>query len=132
MGAWDKGNFENDSALDWVYDLIESDSLDLVVSLFKYAVNSNYIDEPTGSETLAAAEVVAAINGYPCSDIPDDLSGWLDKQQKTQVDDLTELAKGAIQVVKLNSELKELWEESSEYPEWLKVVEGLENRLNRT
>jgi len=31
MGAWGTGNFDNDTALDWVYDLEDREDLSLVV-----------------------------------------------------------------------------------------------------
>lgn len=142
MGAWGKGNFENDSALDWVYELTETDNLSLVVSTIKQVVQSqkpsiikkvfktkpSVIEEPIGSETLAAAEVVAAINGNPCADFPEELGNWVHQHQALEKN-LNELAREAINLVKRNSELRELWEESDEYSEWIKVLEGLENRL---
>lgn len=38
-------------------------------------------------------------------------------------------AKRAVKKIKKDSELKELWEESEEYPIWLNTINDLENRL---
>ena len=66
MGAWGVGPFENDDASDWVYQLEGAEDLELVRGTLEAAANpQGYLEAPTCSEALAAAEVVAALSGRP-------------------------------------------------------------------
>jgi len=61
MGAWGAGNFENDAALDWVWDLRESTGLEMVENAIADVLNcGDYLDADVGCIGLAAAEVVLA------------------------------------------------------------------------
>ena len=66
MGAWGTGNFENDTALDWVWSLEESKDLSLVEDAISDVLNSgDCLDADLGCAGLAAAEVVAALRNKP-------------------------------------------------------------------
>ena len=66
MGAWGIGTFENDDAGDWVDRLEESEGLTLLTETLAPAADpSGYLEAPTCTEALAAAEVVAALAGRP-------------------------------------------------------------------
>ncbi|MGE5389633.1 MAG: DUF4259 domain-containing protein [Deltaproteobacteria bacterium] len=139
MGAWETGVFDNDSALDWLDDILESGSLTRVLLPLKQTINSRrktifgrnknkYIEEPLGSECLAAAEVIATSIGRPGHTIPVQLIDWVEAK-RMQLDTKTiELAARAVIIIKTDSELKELWEESEYYCQWLETVNDLEKR----
>jgi hypothetical protein len=130
MGARGTGNFGNDDASDWVYELEESNGADLLKEAFR-AVNGNgYPESPDCCIALAAAEVVATAKGKPPTDLPDGVRQWLDDQDELNA--ITGLAKSAITVVNkisAKSELRDLWEESESWHEWQQVVEDLRRRL---
>ena len=70
-GAWDTGPFDNDDALDWVWELSESNDLAVIEATLESAANSSgYLEAPTASMAIAAAEVVAALRGNPGQDCP--------------------------------------------------------------
>ncbi|MGE5396984.1 MAG: DUF4259 domain-containing protein [Chitinophagales bacterium] len=142
MGAWGSGVFENDSALDWLDEVIESNSLDKILQPLKRVINSrsrtilgifhtknNYLEEPLGSEALAASEIIAALLKCPGSNISEELNDWVEKSSLKVNINTAALAAEAVKIVKADSELKELWEESDSYSEWLDVVNDLEKRL---
>ena len=151
MGAWGTGNFENDSALDFLGILDSSppgegsddepgrDAL-LVMTLMRAAEPAGDDDEDgdadAASEGLAAAEIIAAINGKPEEGLADtledfpDLSDWIATgkiafRKKPQI---VELARKAIAQI-LTSELNDLWAESQDHAAWLDAVKDLQKRV---
>ena len=135
MGAWGVGNFENDSAMDWVWDLKKSKRLKLLESTVSNVLDSKeYIVADLGSIGLAAAEVVAALNGKPLDRLPEDVSDWVKSQRRRPDLKLTERAREAVQRIKTEeiSELKQLWEEGDEPPtDWYAAVDDLIKRLHQ-
>ncbi|MBA3531067.1 MAG: DUF4259 domain-containing protein [Ardenticatenales bacterium] len=66
MGAWGPGGFDNDDALDWIDDLCEADTLDVLRdTLTAVAEKEDYIQVDEGSEAVAAAEVHAWEKNIP-------------------------------------------------------------------
>ena len=130
MGAWETGNFGNDDASDWVYDLRESSGAGLLKEAFSTVSAQDYPDGPDSCIALAAAEIVAAAKGKPAADLPDGARKWLGNQ--TEVNSIKKLAKSAIAAVNkisVKSELRDLWEESDSWHDWQQAVEGLRRRL---
>ena len=131
MGAWGHRSFENDDALDWVFELGESSDFSVISAAFDalFAEQEDYLDAYYCTRALAAAEVVAALKGKPAGSLPDEVTAWL--KGKTQPDDaLTASAVKAVDAAVTDSELKELWEESEEFAVWQSDVQGLLERLN--
>src|ERR1043166_58985 len=114
MGAWGAGSFDNDDALDWVGDLCDGDGFEPVhEALGAVALDAEEdVEAPECSVALAAAEAVAALGGAPSEDLPDELEQWLADHPLEVGADLRAKALAAVQHVKSNSELKELWDES--------------------
>ena len=132
MGTWGHGNFENDSALDWVGDFEEKPHKAFLEKSIRAVITPNYIDAHDASITLAALEVVAWANGKPAKDFPNlnislkpgDLRPEFDK-------DFYATCNKAVDTVMrpTNNEIMELWEESGELDEWRKVLEDLRKRI---
>ena len=62
MGAWGCGSFENDDAVDWVYEF-ESSGVAAVASALEHVssiAEDEYLEAPEASAAIAAAEIVAA------------------------------------------------------------------------
>jgi hypothetical protein len=131
MGASETGNFANDDASDWVYELEESSGADLLKEAFATIDASSFPDAPDCCIALAAAEVVAAAHGKPSPALPKGASTWLGNQ--TGLAPIKALGKRAIAIVNkisAKSELRERWEESDSWHEWQQEVEGLLRRLH--
>ncbi|HEY6250450.1 MAG TPA: DUF4259 domain-containing protein [Candidatus Angelobacter sp.] len=129
MSGADPGNFGNDDASDWVYDLEESNGADLLKEAFS-DVNAHSYEATDCRIALAAAEIIAAAKGQPPTDLPEKARKWLGNQE--EVEDIKALAKKAIAVVNkisVKSDLRDEWEESDSWHEWQQVVEGLRRRL---
>ena len=134
MGAWGSGNFENDMASDWVYELFEpGDHLPYVEAGLKGAAEAapdGMLDSPTGCVGLAAAEVIAAWLGKPGRDANDTVTVWAKAQKTPPSEDLVALARAAVQRVRGDqSELRDLWQESESWDDWNGVLDGLLERL---
>lgn len=133
-GAWDVGSFDNDDASDWVYELESSTGLSTIGDALSAASDvRGYIEAPTGSVALAAAEVVAALLGNPHPQLPPEVVAWVNGKSVPKDSQLVELARRAIANVKdsTRSELAQLWSESGDaLEEWESSVSDLERRLH--
>ena len=136
MGAWGLGNFENDDALDWVFELQSAKDLSVVVETFDQVIESSegYVDAWESAIALAAAEVVAALAGQPAAQLPGEVMEWVkdytSENKAISLDaSIMNKAKQAVTIVLTNSELQELWEETEEYDQWKSVIVDLQKRL---
>ena len=134
MGAWGSGNFENDTAQDWLYDFGENDFRLIERTLAGVAsmVALDELDADEACEVLAAAECVAAAAGFPPENPPEELAEWLTENSPMQVKPAyIEMARKAVARVLKKSELRELWLESEAFDGWETAVLNLQSRLNR-
>ena len=132
-GAWDVGAFDNDDALDWVWELTESDDLAPLAQAFDEVLRSpRYIEAPSASIAIAAAEVLAALRGNPLDVLPDEVTGWVEGRRLAPDSRMTEKAINAIRMIldEEVSELAQLWADSPELADdWRAGVEDLLRRL---
>jgi hypothetical protein len=130
MATWGYGNFDNDSALDWLMDFAEEPALSKINSALNIvADNDGYADALDCEEALAAAEVIALLLKSGASDFPEEEITTIKNCGIVVDSKLKSEALEAIKKIILNSELKDIWEETDEVNHWLKVVSGLESRL---
>lgn len=135
MGTWGVNAFENDTALDWVWELEESEDLSVVMAALEGPLADDadeYLEAPVCEMALAAAEIVAALKGHPPEKLPPEADDWVKRNRgRLKVDqELIETAHDAIARVVADSELRELWDESEELAAWEKALESLQKRLN--
>ncbi|USD66406.1 DUF4259 domain-containing protein [Vibrio sp. SCSIO 43136] len=138
MGAWSQGNFGNDIASDWVWELEKSKGLDFLLSpILAVLNNSEYVEADTCCEALAASEVIAASFTRDYSLIPEEARDWLNRKQgwlfgstPKITSEHAKLALDAVRKISSDSELLELWEESSEDGEWKGVQNALIAKLD--
>jgi Domain of unknown function (DUF4259) len=80
MGAWDFGPFDNDNALDWVWDLEESSDTSVLVEAFERVtgIGEEYLESDECCEAIVAAEVVAALKGRPLAKLPEGVKDWVE------------------------------------------------------
>lgn len=130
MGAWGTGSFENDDALDWVFELEKARNFQVLADAFQTVLDlkNDYLEAPECCIAICAAEVTAGLLGNPEDDLPDEVMEWMDGQPDPS-EVLIKLAKNALNEVLKNSELKELWEETDDYEEWREIVLDIRDRL---
>ena len=90
-----------------------------------------YLEAPDASIGLAAAEVDATLLGKPPEKLPDEVAAWVAGRNAPKA----RVVKDALRVVARvleDSELKEIWAESGDFPLWRREVESLLHRLGGT
>lgn len=130
MGAWGTGTFDNDDAADWVWELEEAGDYEVTRAVLEAVTQrDDYLEAPTCSEALAAAEVLAAGRGRPPVRLPDEVAAWLAGREAPD-DALVALAKRAVAVIARDSELRELWAEGEHFSQWQAALFDLDARLS--
>jgi hypothetical protein len=131
MGAWGAGSFDNDDAMDWASGLAEgSADIALRQALAPFAsTEDSYLEAPTCSVAIAAAEAVAAARGHPSTSMPEEVTGWV-KTKPVVGTDLVTLARAALDRIVRKSELKELWDASDSAEDWRTAISDLRARLD--
>jgi phage-related tail fiber protein len=131
MGVWGVDSFENDDSADWLTEFISQPSITAIIDTLTLAAEAgvdDYLELAEDASVIAAAEVIAALNHQPSTDLPEEIAEWVETQNEIDPD-LIDLALQAIARVKTNSELQDLWANSTSLDEWLGAVNNLEERL---
>jgi hypothetical protein len=134
MGAWGTASFENDDAMDWSYQLAETEGTSALREAFEAITRldeDDYPEAPACFAAQAAAEVVAALKGRPVGGLPDTVIAWVSANPKMRTKRLTQQALNAIERIRENSEAKELWDEIESVKAWYAVLDDLSSRLSQ-
>jgi hypothetical protein len=133
MSAWGISNFENDTALSWVNDIINRKE----VENFKESVEGfveSFSPEETSlmdcSKFLTVAETIAALLGSPCQDFPEELQDWIENKYIKIEASTIESAKIGIRLIMKSSEVKEMYLDSGYFKSWEKTQKNLIKRLS--
>jgi hypothetical protein len=129
VGGWGTGSFENDDATNWLANLAALGPADLARIFTQAADDPAYLEAPAASVVVAAAEVVAALNGSPAPAAPPAIDKWLKKYPRISTPELNTLAVRALERVRRNSELKDLWHEADGLNDWTSAIRDLQARL---
>lgn len=144
MPGWGTGSFENEDAQSFLGRLNSLGIDDLRPILARAADQEDYLEAPESSIAVAAAEVVAALvvaakvvaareEASPAAprEIMDWTSkNWTSKNKALAPPDLVDLARRAVERVRTNSELKDLWLEAEGLNEWSAALRELKERLS--
>lgn len=126
MGAWGVGPYENDDAADWAFEFSDADraaGLRIIGSALRSAADfasSDYLDSDVAVPALAAADIVALINGQTIevSAYNEAPRKWVERCRPAPDAALTVLARKAVsRVGQEPSELVDLWGEAGDN-EW--------------
>ena len=134
MGTWGIGSFENEAAMEWLYDFEANDFrlIDRTLAGVAAMPVATDIDADEACELLAAAECVAAAVGFPAANLPAAVTEWVTKNHPIRVRTAyVQMAQTAVSHVRTHSELKELWAETEEFELWDTAVADLQARLSR-
>jgi hypothetical protein len=129
MGSWGLGPFENDTACDFTNGVVYNRDFYEVRNVLRHITRlplTSYLEVDDCCEGLVAAEIVAALNGFPSPDLPENLAVTLTEFQPNFRNGDTELALHAVKRIRSNSELCELAEGQNE---WFSLVDKLLRRL---
>jgi hypothetical protein len=134
MGTWSIHAFGNDEAADFAIELSESSDLDLIQSALEDVIAADeYLEAPEADRGIAAAAVLALLNGQEIPGTLDEaLSTWVKSQTTKPSSALLTKAQVVIErVLSENSELAELWIESDEYESWQDGLRLIKASLGR-
>ncbi len=134
MGAWDHKTFGNDDACDWGGDLCSSENLSFVEETLDAVINTGekYLEAPESSQAIAAAEVVARLQGRfgIRNAYTESVDEWVAAHPQTVPTALAQKAHAALdRILAQPSELLELWEESEDFEAWKGTVTELKSRI---
>jgi hypothetical protein len=128
--AWGAGIFQDDLATDFAAQIVEG-GLAVLRRAFDDAgqAKGHLLHEPA-VRTLIAAEVLAALGGRPAKALPTELQDWISGRQGEPIPDtLWPLSRVAVERVKDDSEISELWARSDGFAGWIDKVDDLLGRL---
>lgn len=134
MGAWSHESFGNDDACDFAATVTETDDLSAVEAIIDVVVQvgDEYLEAPEASQAIAAAEVIARLQGnWGLRDAySEDLDAWVKRTKIVPTKALALKVKKALKRITAEpSELLELWQESDEGEQWVNAVRELERRI---
>ena len=130
MAEWGPGIYENDDAMDWIYDLLDSGGLSRV----KHALDVVLQDDIEDLEAadcriaLAAADLVAALDGDINPNLPQEAEEWLTLVNKS-VSGLRGKAEEVVRQIQEFSVLRTKYKEKDKLGDWEKVINALLKRL---
>jgi len=126
--AWGTGSFQNDYAADWLAKLGTIAPDDLTQIFAQAADHPGYLEAPAASIVVAAAEAVATLTGAPGNGVPPEIIKWTTNRQAS-TPELIALALRALQRVRKDSELKDLWLEADGLNDWIAAIQDLQTRV---
>ena len=129
MSGWGTGSFENDEAQKFLNELSSLAPSDLKEMLARAAGGEDYLTAPESSVVVAAAEIVATAKGAPPQAVPGEIAEWVRQFEGAPSAEMNELARRAVNKVRVNSELKDLWQEAEGLNDWSARLRELEERL---
>ncbi|MDR2881538.1 MAG: DUF4259 domain-containing protein [Azoarcus sp.] len=135
--GWGHGSFENESALEWLRELMDGDAslvgktLDAVADAPRNIDDIEYGDYSKYRKALVAAELVAAALDLGEDRLNnEDAIAWLRKNRAAARSVGVARARRAVERVYKQSRLRELWDELGEDAEWHVDVRELLRRLD--
>ena len=134
MGTWSHEPFGNDTASDWAYDLEEQKDFFLVAQAIQGVLDNDedYLDADLAVEAIAAAEVLAKAlgRGTQTDAYTEKVDAWLASIKAKPSADLLSGAQAALaRIMGPDSELKELWEDSEDFENWVSSIKALQTAL---
>jgi len=131
MGAWGRGPFENDEAMDWAWGLDGDDADDVVAEAVRsVAKGRGYLDSSDGTPAVAAATILAAAVDGRRDGLPPEAVAYLERRSAPPDPELRRTAVAALdRVTGEDSEVAELWDDSDDGPEWRESVDAVRRRL---
>ncbi len=125
-------SFENNEAVEWLEELLESDDLALIQSSLHSAAEhtGDSVGLVDARRALAAAETVAVWHGHAGEGAPLEVLDWVAQQETPLPSETLELARRAVERVLGGSEMREQWIGIGEIDDWKLAVDDLLQRLH--
>jgi ankyrin repeat protein len=133
MGTWSFRSFGNDSALDWLARLQESEDGQLFIQYTIEKVLNDYDgNAAVAEEAVAAIAVICASATEPAGRINKDAKSWIIQAGYAPSRQVVEIALSSLDIIIHKSELYELWSESGGLNTWIRNIDKLRSILEET
>jgi len=133
MGAWGMGVFEDDTSCEIIEDVIDegAPAEELIIRALESS-KAEYLEYLECHEIIVAGAMTHALLNGAVYEGVDDLSSWLEAQDKEQAaPHKSGLVIALGKVLSEASELNELWlENEDDYPAWKANIESIIGGLN--
>jgi hypothetical protein len=131
---WGAGLIQDDLATDFASQITEGNGLDVMRHALTGAGQARgHLLYEFAVRALIAGEVLAALGGRPAKAMPPELQAWVAAHEGDAVADaLWPLAHSAVERVKQDSEISELWARSDQFSWWIEKVDDLLDRLDQS
>ena len=133
MSAWGISNFENDTALDWVNEIIHRKEVENFKESIDGFLKSFSVEETSLNDCsifLTLAETIAALLGAPGQDFPEELQDWIETKYIKIESSTIDNAKKGVQLIMNGSEVREMYLDSGYFTPWEKTQKNLIKRLS--
>lgn len=133
MSAWGISNFENDTALDWVNEIIHRKEVENFKESIDGFLKSFSVEETSLNDCsifLTLAETIAALLGAPGQDFPEELQDWIETKYIKIESSTIDNAKKGVQLIMNGSEVREMYLDSGYFTSWEKTQKNLIKRLS--
>jgi hypothetical protein len=139
MGILDADAFASDEARDWLLRLDPADGSEPLTRALMSMTSTGdaWLDAARAQETLAAAELVAALHGHPHPALPATARSWVVEVSAGSPtgaapgEEMLALATRALDLVVTSSALSELWSQQADEGRWRAAMDDLRLRLSR-
>jgi ankyrin repeat protein len=130
MGTWNAKPFGNDTASDWLWELIKAkDDSVLESPLTAVLTAKKSPDADDCARAFAAASVIEAARREPPGKLPKEAKQWVKERGFVPSDAVIKQAIQTVERIARESELRDVWEESPSYAKWQKEADALAKNL---
>lgn len=129
MASSDKYTLETAPAERWLDEWRGLGNIGFVEGTLDELLSSSHPDARLCQEALAAAEIVAAANGNPSDGLEPDFLKKTERFDEDDVEELLSKAKSAIDIILVDSDLRNRWLNRPDVEEWVAALRDLKIRL---
>lgn len=129
MASSEKYTLETAPAERWLDEWRGLGNIGFVEGTLDEVLSSSHPDARLCQEALAAAEVVAAANGKPSEGLEADFVKKTERFDEDDVEELKSKASSAIDMIMVDSDLRDRWASRPDVEEWVTALRDLKVRL---
>lgn len=129
MASSEKYTLETAPAERWLDEWRGLGNIGFVEGTLDELLSSSHPDVRLCQEALAAAEIVAAANGNPSEGLETDFVKKTERFDEDDVQELLSKATSAIDIILVDSDLRERWNNRADADEWKAALVELKSRL---
>lgn len=129
MASSDKYTLETAPAERWLEEWRGLGNIGFVEGTLDELLSSSHPDARLCQEALAAAEVVAAAYGKPSDGLEAEFVKKTERFDEDDVEELVSKANSAIDIILVDSDLRDRWLNRPDTEEWVAAMRDLKTRL---